>query len=331
MRSRTWTFPQPPSHQEPGMDLDTSDSESENMDTHHERRSPYPPLMPPFPCDQEEELQSINLASKCKNLFADIENIINNIDDYYFINDNEKNQYASKLFCLFIEETELCYNLKRTEDDHYSACIGKMNERHGVFKNNDTPFTPVKVETFNKHGNLTIDDPPAHRNEGNENVIQPQPPKTPEAPRFCLPSPIIIDNIVNSVIFLKNLQTITKEDFMGRVISKGLRVYPKTPQAYHTIRNYIDKEKLEVYTYQLSEEKELKAVIRSMPFDMPPQQIVNALLELGITVNDCHVMTNRKTDLPIPLFLISLPKNDANRDVYNIMELCYMNIIQGPL
>ncbi|GFT92313.1 nucleic-acid-binding protein from transposon X-element [Trichonephila clavipes] len=114
---------------------------------------------------------------------------------------------------------------------------------------------------------------------------------------------------------------------MGRVIGKGLRVYPKTPQAYHTIRNYIDKEKLEAYTYQLSEEKELKAVIRGMPFDMPPQQIVNALLELGITVDDCHVMTNRKTDLPIPLFLISLPKNDANRDVYNITELYYMKII----
>ncbi|GFQ79447.1 nucleic-acid-binding protein from transposon X-element [Trichonephila clavata] len=116
----------------------------------------------------------------------------------------------------------------------------------------------------------------------------------------------------------------TKEYFMGRVIGKGLRVYPKTPQAYHTIRSYTDKEKLETYTYQLSEEKELKAVIRGMPSDMPPQEIMDALLELGITVNDCHVMTNRKTGLPMPLFL---PKNDANRNVHNITELYYMKII----
>ncbi|GFR01784.1 RNA-directed DNA polymerase from mobile element jockey [Trichonephila clavata] len=114
-------------------------------------------------------------------------------------------------------------------------------------------------------------------------------------------------------------------------------LHPKTPQAYHTIRSYIDKEKLETYTYQLSEEKELKAVIRGMPSEMPPQEIMDALLELGITVNDCHVMTNRKTGLPMPLFLISLSKNDANRDVYNITKLCYMKIIveilnkrQGP-
>ncbi|GFY46408.1 hypothetical protein TNIN_380311 [Trichonephila inaurata madagascariensis] len=140
----------------------------------------------------------------------------------------------------------------------------------------------------------------AHRNEGNENVIPPLPPKTPEASRFRPPPPITIDNIVNSAAFLKKLQTITKEDFMGRVIGKGLRVYPKTPQAYHTIRSYIDKKKLEAYTYQLSEEKELKAVIRGMPSDMPPQQIVDALLELGITVNDCHVRANRKTGLTMP-------------------------------
>ncbi|GFY27898.1 hypothetical protein TNCV_243621 [Trichonephila clavipes] len=243
------------------MNSDMLDSESENIDTPHERRSPSPPLMPPSPCDLEEELQSINLTSHCGNLIADIENIINNTDDYYFNSENEKNQYASKLLSLFIEGTELWNNLKQKQPQKPTPPPEKSIKK---------PRT-TEVETFNKNGNLTIDDLPAHRNEGNENVIQTLPPRTPEAPRFCPPPPITIDNIVNSAAFLKKLQTMTKEDFMGCVIGKGLRVYPKTPQAYHTIRNYIDKEKLEAYTYQLSEEKKLKVVIRSMPSDMPPQ------------------------------------------------------------
>ncbi|GFU76077.1 nucleic-acid-binding protein from transposon X-element [Trichonephila clavipes] len=118
---------------------------------------------------------------------------------------------------------------------------------------------------------------------------------------------------------------------MGRIIGKGLRVYPKTPQAYHKIRSFIDHEKLESYTYQLNEEKELKVVIRGMPSDMPPQQIIEGLSELGLTINDCHVMINRKTGLPMPLFLLSLPKNEPNKDVYNITELCYMKIKIEPL
>ncbi|GFX28820.1 nucleic-acid-binding protein from transposon X-element [Trichonephila clavipes] len=72
---------------------------------------------------------------------------------------------------------------------------------------------------------------------------------------------------------------------------------------------------LESYTYQLSEEKELKVVIRGMPSDISPQQIIEGLLELGITVSNCHVMINRKTGLPMPLFLLSLPKNEINKDV----------------
>ncbi|GFU54913.1 putative RNA-directed DNA polymerase from transposon X-element [Trichonephila clavipes] len=67
-----------------------------------------------------------------------------------------------------------------------------------------------------------------------------------------------------------------------------------------------------------------------MPSDMPPQQIIEALQDLGIEVNDCRVMTNR-TGLPMPLFLLSLPRNEANRDVYNITEICFMKIIVEPL
>ncbi|GFW24947.1 probable RNA-directed DNA polymerase from transposon X-element [Trichonephila clavipes] len=68
-----------------------------------------------------------------------------------------------------------------------------------------------------------------------------------------------------------------------------------------------------------------------MPSDMPPQQIIEGLSELGLTINDCHIMINRKTGLPMPLFLLSLPKNEPNKDVYNITELCYMKIKIEPL
>ncbi|GFX13718.1 nucleic-acid-binding protein from transposon X-element [Trichonephila clavipes] len=153
----------------------------------------------------------------------------------------------------------------------------------------------------------------------------------PQVPKYRKPPPITIDNVVNSAALLKKLQALTREDFMGRVIGRGLRVYPNTPQAYHAIRNFIDREKLESFTYQLNEEKELKAVIRGMPSDMPPQQIVEALQDLGITLNDCKVMTNRKTGLPMPLFLLSLPRNEANRDIYNITEVCFMKVVVEPL
>ncbi|GFY38495.1 nucleic-acid-binding protein from transposon X-element [Trichonephila inaurata madagascariensis] len=37
-------------------------------------------------------------------------------------------------------------------------------------------------------------------------------------------------------------------------------------------------------------------------------------------------MTNRKTGLPMPLFLLSLPKTEDNKNIYYISELCNMKI-----
>ncbi|GFR06253.1 hypothetical protein TNCT_510571 [Trichonephila clavata] len=80
------------------------------------------------------------------------------------------------------------------------------------------------------------------------------------------------------------MQDMTKENCKGRVIGSGLRVYPETPQAYHLIRDFISKENMESFTHQLQEEKELKAVIRGMPSDMPPQEIIEGLLNIKKTI-----------------------------------------------
>ncbi|GFY61394.1 a disintegrin and metalloproteinase with thrombospondin motifs 20 [Trichonephila inaurata madagascariensis] len=97
------------------------------------------------------------------------------------------------------------------------------------------------------------------------------------------------------------------------------------------IRRFIDNEKLEAFTYQLNDEKELKAVIQGMPSDTPPQEIIEDLRTFGISVNECHAMTNRRTGLSMPLFLITLPRTEVNRNVFNLTELCYLKIKGGTI
>ncbi|GFT51030.1 RNA-directed DNA polymerase from mobile element jockey [Nephila pilipes] len=66
-----------------------------------------------------------------------------------------------------------------------------------------------------------------------------------------------------------------------------------------------------------------------MPTDMPPEEIMQELEELGFTPETCHILTHRKTSQPMPLFLVSLPKSDSNRDIFNISELCSLKIECG--
>ncbi|GFT64518.1 nucleic-acid-binding protein from transposon X-element [Trichonephila clavipes] len=141
------------------------------------------------------------------------------------------------------------------------------------------------------------------------------------------PPPITIDNVKLPNQLLKKLQDTTQQKMKGRMVGKGLRIYP---EAYHAIRKYVETEKLEAFTYQLPEDREIKAVIRGMPADTPRRNNTRSLT-VGIKVNECHAMTNRKTGLPMPLFLLTLPKNMINKDIFNMTELCYLKIKVEPL
>ncbi|GFV77795.1 RNA-directed DNA polymerase from mobile element jockey [Trichonephila clavipes] len=251
--------------------------------------------------------------------------------------------YYNGLMKVFKNGTELRERLQRAEQDRCDAAISKVDMVYGI-PTKTNPFTTVKgkkgnrktpsppperqtskklktdeVDTANRYDALPVEDPPIAIEDDEENEDE---DPTPHVPKFRKPPPITIDSEANSAALLKKLQQLTKEDFMGRVIGKGLRVYPNTPQAYHAIRNYIDREKLESYTYESNEEKELKAVIRGMPSDMPPQQIIEALQEVGIMINDCRVMTNRKMGLPMPLFLLSLTHPALERNKQGCIQYC---------
>ncbi|GFT43530.1 RNA-directed DNA polymerase from mobile element jockey, partial [Nephila pilipes] len=149
---------------------------------------------------------------------------------------------------------------------------------------------------------------------------------THSIPRRQMAPPIIIDNIKNGTTLLKSLQAVTKTKLTAKLTRTSLRIYPQTAHAYHKIRHYIDEQKLQAHTYMLPEEKKIKAVIRGMPIDMPPTEIAEELLEKNITAEEVHIMTNKMTGLPMPLFLVTLNKNPDNQKIFNITQLGYMEV-----
>ncbi|GFT51698.1 nucleic-acid-binding protein from transposon X-element [Trichonephila clavipes] len=114
------------------------------------------------------------------------------------------------------------------------------------------------------------------------------PQKKPHVP------PINIDNVKNQAALLQHLQTITKQKLEAKLIGTKFRIYPKTPYAYHQIRRYTEENSLESHTYMLPEDKLLRAVIRGLPTDMSPTQIIADLETQGFHVKDCHNMQSKK-------------------------------------
>ncbi|GFQ95470.1 nucleic-acid-binding protein from transposon X-element [Trichonephila clavata] len=144
----------------------------------------------------------------------------------------------------------------------------------------------------------------------------------PTAPqkKFHVP-PITIDNVNNQAALLKHLQQITKLKLEAKLIGTKFRIFPQTPYAYSLIRRYISENHLEGYTYMLPQDKKLRAVIRGLPIDMPPMEIISDLDRQGFRVDECHNMSNRRTGAPMPLFMVSMASTDFHKSIFRTVSV----------
>ncbi|GFQ70016.1 nucleic-acid-binding protein from transposon X-element [Trichonephila clavata] len=125
--------------------------------------------------------------------------------------------------------------------------------------------------------------------------------------------PITIDNVVNKAALLKHLQEVTRVNLEAKLIGNKLRIFPQTAYAYNHIRRYITEKGLEAYTYMLPEEKKLRVVIRGLPTDMSTSEIISHLESQNITVEECHIMTSKRSGKPMPLFLSTWKKQNLTK------------------
>ncbi|GFR00726.1 nucleic-acid-binding protein from transposon X-element [Trichonephila clavata] len=196
------------------------------------------------------------------------------------------------------------------------------NEPNTSAKKPRTESTPIQNQFESLSTHDSMDQSGDDNNPPTENV-QPE-GIAPEKKRHV--PPITIDNVVNKDALLKHLRDMTRVNLEAKLIGSKLRIFPQTAYAYNHIRRYIAEKGLEAYTYMLPEEKKLRVVIRGLPTDMSPSEIISHLASQDITVEECHIMTNKRSGKPMPLFLINMEKTEANKKNFKVTNIGYMKV-----
>ncbi|GFV54381.1 hypothetical protein TNCV_3482201 [Trichonephila clavipes] len=208
--------------------------------------SPAPP--PPRLEDIRKNFSKAHNSSECMQFCVYLDNIIDNIDTYDFQTETAKNQFCFHAY-QFQEEARSCYiSLKEDEFNAEKECHDDLLKQWGR---------------------------PTEKKELCRNLSRCR-SSTP-IPKVQPPPPITIDDIAQPAQLLKKIQDFTEQKLTGRITGRYLRLYPETPAAYNRIRQLIDEEKLQSFTFQFPEEKEIKVVIRGMPSDMPIEDITEEL------------------------------------------------------
>ncbi|GFT88164.1 nucleic-acid-binding protein from transposon X-element [Trichonephila clavipes] len=179
--------------------------------------------------------------------------------------------------------------------------------------------------TQNQFAQLTVEDMDLNA-QGTSSSADNGAPSAAAPPKKHHVPPITIDNVSNQAGLLKHLQGLTNLKLEAKLLGTKLRIYPQTAYAYHLIRKYVEENQLESFTYILPEDKKLRLVIRGLPTDMSPVEIIGSLAEQDISVNECHIMTSKKTGKEMPLFLITMDKTEQNRAAYHVTNIGYMKV-----
>jgi hypothetical protein len=145
------------------------------------------------------------------------------------------------------------------------------------------------------------------------------------------PHSIVPTSELNLLALEKNLMAVLTWEFFRNTASSAQNT-TKSMAAHKAIQNLLIQKGLTFFNFYRKGDKPIKAVIRHLSNNTSFEDIRVAFQELGYEVISVKHMTAKHpppergvTLLSLPVFLISLVRNEKSLDIFNFSSLC--NII----
>ncbi|GFW87044.1 nucleic-acid-binding protein from transposon X-element [Trichonephila clavipes] len=201
-------------------------------------------------------------------------------------------------------------NTKTNENPATNFCIDLTNRFDGL-ENQEPIATPVA-------GTSTGNASATNINKNTTTVV-------PENERK-LPPPVFLKITEDYRVHLK-----TVTNFMPKLRNKMSGEYIKlccdTHEQFDLLNNFLEhKTDFEFYSITPKHLRPIKVVIKGLPKNSKTQDIQQDLLDLGFTVERVSQLTGRITNEPLPIFLITLPRNIDNAKIFKADKIANITV-----
>ncbi|GFY47830.1 nucleic-acid-binding protein from transposon X-element [Trichonephila inaurata madagascariensis] len=142
---------------------------------------------------------------------------------------------------------------------------------------------------------------------------------------------IVIDASQNTTGLLNTLSSHIGSTLEGRFENGKLRVFPKTIIEHRKLQSYLQAKKMRSHTFEMADNKQLKAVIRGLPTDFDQKEIATELKGFGFDTSHISILRNRKTNTNMPLFLVVLKRTQENKEIFHITNIGFFRVVIEPL
>ncbi|GFT56620.1 nucleic-acid-binding protein from transposon X-element [Trichonephila clavipes] len=199
-------------------------------------------------------------------------------------------------------------------------------------KTNENPVPNFRIDLTNRFDGLDnqepIATPVAGTSTGIASVTSANKNTTtivPENERK-LPPPVFLKITEDYRVHLK-----TVTNFMPKLRNKMCGEYIKlccdTHEQFDLLNNFLEqKTDFEFYSVTPKHLRPIKVVLKGLPKNSKTQDIHQDLLDLGFTIERVSQLTGRITNEPLPVFLITLPRNIDNAKIFKVDKIANITV-----
>lgn len=149
-----------------------------------------------------------------------------------------------------------------------------------------------------------------------------QPPSKPKTP-----PPISILGITDYKLFTNTLATQLKGEFTITPREDNIRVKTSNIEDYRILANILNTKNLNYHTWATEDNHNRKYVIRGLPRNITTQEISEDLTKQGYKVTKIsQLLTHNKERTPLPLFAVTLPTKENEKQIADLTRLCYCRV-----
>ncbi|GFS81895.1 nucleic-acid-binding protein from transposon X-element [Trichonephila clavipes] len=153
---------------------------------------------------------------------------------------------------------------------------------------------------------------------------------TVEIPKIPPPQPIYLkikDNYREQLDLLIEKFPELKFKTSGKYIKLNL----DSPEAQKDLVDFMDLDKAyQFYVIPPKDKKPIKIVIKGLPGCTKTEDIINDLEHQGYNECNCNQLISKRTKLPLPFYLVILPRNTENLTIFDIKHVGHMQVkIEG--
>ncbi|GFT26673.1 nucleic-acid-binding protein from transposon X-element [Trichonephila clavipes] len=124
------------------------------------------------------------------------------------------------------------------------------------------------------------------------------------------------------------MAAITKEfpKIRSRLTGEFLKLYTDSAEERRMAVQLLKRLKFQFYTIKSKAERPIKVVIKGLPRNTNPEEIKQDLDLLGYTPERVNQLIGRTNKRPLPIFLITLPRNLDILKIFDLKTLSYLSI-----